>query len=68
MRYEKSLVANEMLTVISDFDIQTEHQITAKKTDIVIVNKKKKKKDQPNNGLCRSCRPQTKIERKRKEL
>ena len=56
---------------IWDSEIQTDHLISAKRTDLVIVNKRKKKEKKreenlSNSGLCRSGWPQGKTEGKRK--
>ena len=53
--------------ILWDFDIQTDHLISARRTNLEIVNKKKKKENLLNCGLCRSSGPQSKIKRKRKE-
>ena len=47
-----------------DFEIETDHLISARQSDLVIVNKKEKL---PNSGLCRSDWLRGKIEEKRKE-
>ena len=52
------------------FEIQTDHLISARRLDLIIVNKKKKKKGKENLLNCELCCPgwpQSKIERKRKE-
>ena len=45
------LLENEMHKILWDFGIQTDHLISARRTDLVIVNKKA---FQPNSGLCHS--------------
>ena len=52
------------------FEIQTDHQISARRPDLVIVYKKKKKKEKENllnSGVCRFGWPQGETEGKRKE-
>ena len=54
-----------------DFEIQTDHLISARQPDLLIVNEKKKKKKEkknlPNSGLCRFDWPLGETERKWKE-
>ena len=49
---------NETHRFLWDFEIQTDHLISARRPNLVIVKKKKKKKkgkeNLPNGGLCRS--------------
>ena len=46
-----------------DFDIQTDHLISALGPDLIIINKKKKKKENLQScGLCCPGRPQNKTE------
>ena len=52
-----------MHKLLRDFEKQTDHLISAKRPDLVIINKKKKKKNLPNNGLHCSGRPKSKTER-----
>ena len=69
----KFFLENEMHKVLLDFEIQTDHLISARRPDLILVNKKKKKKKKkkkenlPNCGLCCPGLPQSKIERKWKE-
>ena len=49
-----------------DFDIQTDHLISARRPDLIIINKKKKENLQ-NCRLCCPGRPQNKTERMWKE-
>ena len=59
-----------MHKTLRDFEIQTDHLITARRPDQEIVNQKKKKKkkdNQQNSGLCSSGRQHGKTERKQKE-
>ena len=50
--------------LLRDFEIQIDQLISARRLDLVIVNKKE---NLLNSGLCRPVRPQDKIEGKRKE-
>ena len=59
---------NETHKILGDFEIQTNHLISAWKPYLVRVEKKKKKeKKLPNYGLCRPDRPKSENQRKRKE-
>ena len=42
-----------------DFNMQTDHQIPARRPDLIIINKKKKKKKKKKENLqnCRLCCP-----------
>ena len=60
----ESVLENEIHKLLKDFQIQTDHQNSAIRLDLVIVNKTKKKKkrkkkrkkeNQPNTELCRSA-------------
>ena len=44
MHNSASVLENETLKVHWDFDIQTDHRISASRADLIIINKKKKKK------------------------
>ena len=55
---------NETHKILWDFETQTNHLISAKQFDLMIV---KKKENLPNKGLYRSGQPQNKAERKLKE-
>ena len=49
-----------------DFDIQTDHLLSARRPDLIIINKKKEKKKKENLQNYRICslgRPQNKTER-----
>ena len=46
-----------------DFDIQMDHLISARRPDLIIINKKKKKKNLQDCRLCCPGRPQNKTER-----
>ena len=39
----KSVLENEIYKILWDFEIQTDHLISARRPDQVIINKKKKK-------------------------
>ena len=69
----ESALENETHKVLRDFEIQTDHLISARQPNLVIVDKKKKKKKKKkkqenptNSGFYRSGWPQSKIKRKRK--
>ena len=40
MHYPESVLENEIHKIHRDFEIQTDHQISARQTDLVIINKK----------------------------
>ena len=61
----ESAQENETHKFLSNFEIQTDHIISARRLDLLIVDKKKE--NQPNCGHCRSGWPQDKIDRKLKE-
>ena len=73
MYNQESILEKETHKLLSDFEIQTDYQISARRPDLVIFNKKEKKKEKkekenlPNCRLCCSGLPQSKIEWKRKE-
>ena len=62
------VLENDTHKLLWDFDIYTDHQIPARRSDLIIINKKKKKKENLQN-----CRlfcpgwPQNKTERMWKE-
>ena len=58
------ILENESHKVLWDFLIKKDHLISAGRPDRFIINKKE---NFSNSGLCNSCRPQGKTERKRKE-
>ena len=65
IRPGQSVLEIDTHTLLSDFDIQTDHLISARRPDFIIINKKKKKKDNLQNcGLCCPGWLQNKIERK----
>ena len=55
--------------LIPDFDIETDYLISARRSDLIIINKKKKKKKEnfQNCQLCYPGWPQNKTERMWKE-
>ena len=57
----ESLQDNKMHKVLWDFQIQTDHLISARRPDLIVVNKKE---NFPNCELCCSGWPQSKIEKK----
>ena len=44
MHKPESVLENETFKILWDFEIQTDHLIPTRKSDLVIINKKKKKK------------------------
>ena len=48
MHNQESVLENETNNISWDFQIQTDHLISARQQDLVIVNKKKKKKKEPD--------------------
>ena len=50
----QSLRENETHTILWDFVIQTDHLISARRPDLVIVNNNNKKVNLSNSELCRS--------------
>ena len=49
MHLSESVQENEMHKLVWNFEIQTDYLISAKRPDLVIVNKKKKKKEKKEN-------------------
>ena len=64
--YAQPIIRNENEThkALRDFEIQMDQLISARRPDLLIVNKKE---NLLNNGFCRPCRRQGKIKRKRNE-
>ena len=58
----ESVPENEIPKLLCDFEIQTDHQILARRLDLEIV--KKKKQTLPNSRLCFSGRLRSKIFKK----
>ena len=53
MHNQASVLKNDTHKLIWDFDIHTDHLISARRLDIIIIKKKKKKKENLQNcGLC----------------
>ena len=50
----ESYLENATYQVLWDFEIQTDHPITATRHDLVFINKKKR---MPSNGFSRSSEP-----------
>ena len=70
MHDPESVQENETNKFFWDFEIQTDHLISARRPDLVIINKNKKNKRKENLPNCELCYPglaQSKIERKREE-
>ena len=55
------VLENETHKILWDFELQTDHLVSARKPNQEIINKKKKKKkkkkNMPCNELCRPARP-----------
>ena len=67
MHNPESVLENEMHNLLWDFEIQTDHQISARQLDLIITKKKKKKKNLQNCELYCPGRPQSEIKRMWKE-
>ena len=53
MHNSAAVLENDTYKLLWDFDIQTDHLISARKPDLIIINKKKKKEENLQNcGLC----------------
>ena len=61
MHNPEPVLENEMHKILGDLKMQTDHLISARRPDLVIVKEK-------NSGPCPPARPQSKIKRKPKEL
>ena len=46
------VLENDTHKLLRDFNIQTDHLISARRPDLIIINKKKKKENLQNCGLC----------------
>ena len=57
------VLENDTHKLLWDFDIQTDHLISARRPDLIIINKKKKKENLQKCRLCCPGRQQNKIER-----
>ena len=65
MHNQPSVLENDTHKLLWDFDLQIDHLISARRPDLIIINKKKE--NLQNCGLCCPSWPQNKIERKWKE-
>ena len=63
-----SVLENDTHKLLWDFDIHTDHLISARRPDLIIINKKEKKENLQNCGLCCPGRAQNKTERNWKKL
>ena len=63
MHNQESLLENKTHKLFCDFEIQTDHQISARRLDHIIINKKKKKENLQNCGLWCPSEPHSEIER-----
>ena len=61
MHHPAPVLENDTHKLLGDFDIQTDHLISDRRPDLIIIKKKKKKKENLQN--CRLCCPQNKTER-----
>ena len=57
------LYKNDTQKLLWDFDIQTDHLISARRPDLIIINKKKKEENLQNCRLCYPGRPRHKTEK-----
>ena len=69
MHNPEHFLENETHKLFCDLDIQTDHLISARRPDLIIIKKKKKRKKEnlQNCRLCSTGWPQNKTERTRKE-
>ena len=70
MHNPASVLENDTHKLLWDFDIQTDHLISVRRPDLIIINKKEKKKRKENLQNCEHCcpsGPQSEIKRKWKE-
>ena len=64
MHNPASVLENDTHKLLGDFDIQTDHLISARRPNLIIINNKKKKKENLQNcQLCCPSRPQNKTEK-----
>ena len=66
MHNSESVLKNYKHKLLWDVDIQTDHLISARRPDLMIINKRKKENMQ-NSWLCCPDWPQNKTERMGKE-
>ena len=61
MHNPEPVLENGTQKFLSNFDIQTDHLISARRPDLIIITKKKKKKEkkkqQKTNENLQNCRP-----------
>ena len=57
MHNPTSVLENDLHKLPRGFDIQTDHLISARRSDLIIINKKKKKKTKENLQNCGLCSP-----------
>ena len=68
MHNPESILKNKTQKILWDFEIQTNRLISARQTELEIVNKKKKKeKKRKEKENCCLDWPRSKIERKQRE-
>ena len=65
MHYKESVLGNEMHELIWDFEIQTDHLISARRSNIIITNKKEHLQ---NCGFCCPGWLQNKIEKSKRKI
>ena len=63
---QESIQDNETHKIFWDFEIQTDHLISTRRPDLVIVNNKNNKKNLPNSGIYHLDRKRSKIKRRQK--
>ena len=61
------ILENDTHKLLWDFDIQTDHLISSRRPDLIIINQKKKKENLQNCRICCPGRPPNKTERTWKE-
>ena len=57
MHNPASVLENDTHKLQWDLDVKTDHLISARRPDLIIINKKKKKKKKENMQNCRLCSP-----------
>ena len=68
MQNPASVLENETHKLLWDFEMQTDHQISARRPDLIIIKKKKKKKkDLQKCGLCCPANHRIKIKASEKK-
>ena len=65
MHNPEFVLENETHKFLRDLKIQTDHHISVRWPDLIIINKKKE--NFQNDGLCCPSWPQSKVERKQKK-